>query len=191
MLLGPTHCLLLILFISHIQTTYIFSKDFFIGYKAAEFSIFASNKPFVQYRIESDYALGQKIRLVKQSTKEVIGRLKGEWSTAPHSLRFSILNTSSEQWNNGTIKRIPDRKPTRYIIKWDNSIFWMKSQINGTMAFENEDENVTLATFKRIRGSFTESKRYQLWIFSNVVPEPIFFLALAVEDAYRSVSRRG
>ena len=62
----------------------------------------------------------------------------------------------------------------------------MKNQMNGSTSFENEDERTLLASYPRSKPSITESNRYKLRLFSNTVPVPVFFLAIAVDDTHET-----
>lgn len=196
---GSVYLLFLVLLIDNSRESasptelrsYILSKDFWIGYKAGEFSIFNTKKPLIQYRIESNYALGQKIQLIKSSTREVIAKLKSIWSSNPLRTRFAIRHASSECWINGTLSRIATKPLRKYIIHWNNTIVVMTNVMNGSTLLENEEQDETLATFTAISTSILGSKNYLLRIFSDVLPDAVFFLAIAVEDAFRQPKARG
>ena len=99
--------------ISITDRVYLISKDFFTGYKGDEFSIYDSTKKHLQYCIESNYAIGQKIKIVDRSTKQIIAMLRNRGG---RQAIFSI-KTSSNQYVNGTIQEVSNMTDIHYIVQ--------------------------------------------------------------------------
>ncbi len=70
---------------------YVIEKDFFTGLKAGEFSIYDQSGRNLLYRLESRYAVAQRLELYAYPGKQLVASLRNSWS--PWS-KISIKNFS-------------------------------------------------------------------------------------------------
>ena len=164
--------------ISITDRVYLISKDFFTGYKGDEFSIYDSTKKHLLYRIESNYAIGQKIKIVNRSTKQIIAMLRNRNG---YQASFSI-KTSSNQYVNGTIEKVSNMTDIHYIVQWDKHKIFIGRQFKSPVTVFQYEANSSevLANFERLSDSYNFKKQYKLQILSNELPDTIYFLSVAV-----------
>jgi len=169
---------------SHTTATrrYFMKRDFFNGFKSAEFSIFDSSEKVLLYRIESYHVLGGSIELIDSLSKQVTGKLRSTVNIFSYEGNFQIFNSSSNQWINGKIERIFNVFNEKYLIKWNGySILMETKPLSLTTTFEYEYHSGILAEIKQRSLTILRSK-YDLKIYSDDLPHAIYFLAIAVKD---------
>ncbi len=83
---------------------YVIHKDFFADIKRREFNVFDQTEKNLQYFIEAKRNFGETIEIIASPSKQVVGKLKREVSFM-YKAKISILDSRSNQWINGTIKR--------------------------------------------------------------------------------------
>jgi hypothetical protein len=167
-------------------------KDFFNGFKLAEFSVFDSSEKHLLYRIESYYVVGGKIQLIDISSKQIIGKLTNSLNLLLYEGNFSIFNFSSHQWIDGNIQRIFNLINEKYLIKWNDKTIIMETKFGSlTTTFQYEFQNEILAKIQKRSIAFIWSNKYDLHLFSNQFPDAIYFLSIAVKDQNNRIRYKG
>lgn len=169
--------------------SYTIRKDFFSGFKAAEFSITDSTGKRLYYRIESGYSVLPSSKVIAHPSRQEIGRLQVRFQPLVFNGEFSILDPDTNQWSNGFIRQAFKVVNSVYNIEWNHH--QIKMETNGlslTTKFTN-DKGELLAQYKVRPASMFWAKKYDMTIYSKEIPAQLFFLALAAGE--RNIPRRG
>lgn len=160
--------------------TYVVIRDYFLLFKAPEYSIYNTSEKDLYYRIESNYDIQDNIKLVTYPSKQVIAKLRSKKRETPYEAKISICNTTDpKQWSHGMIIQHPQWFYTNYSIEWNGYHLSMISEIaSWTTDILDPSQNHPLARIERFW--LSRNFKYQLEISSNKVPESIYLLGLAV-----------
>ncbi|CAF1198111.1 unnamed protein product [Adineta steineri] len=170
--------------------SYLVKRVNFNVFKFSEFSIFRS-KHHLAYRIKSSYAFRRKLEIIDVSTNQVVCRLTNKISLTQSGADFTILNSTSDEWITGKILRKAGLNQ-KYHIKWDGNDILMKTKFNSlTTTFEHEYQSGILAKFKRPFFPLIFGVEFDLQIFSNDVPDIIYFIGLVMKDQDSSAGFKG
>ncbi|CAF0784786.1 unnamed protein product [Adineta ricciae] len=145
---------------------YFITKDFFNGYKDEEFSIYDSTRKQLQYRIESDFAFGLKLKVVNQSTKQITAMIRRLSKGGVSRANFAIIDSSLNQYINGTIEKVFNMTDKYYLIQWHKHRVFIGNQFKAPVRiFQYENSSEILAILETL---------------SNKLPDEIYFLAVGV-----------
>jgi hypothetical protein len=160
---------------------YVVRKDFFSNLKSGEFSVYDKSEKNLQFRIESEYSVMHNIKVIDQATKQEIGRLSSQVNLLQYTAEFSTLDTNTNKWINGVIRKNIQIVGTSYNIDWNNQRITMETEpISLTTKFFDSDKQLLAQYRTRVTSLIT--KKYDLQVFSNAYPEQIYFLALAARN---------
>lgn len=180
--------LLLIIAVEYIQSknvqrTYIVVRDRKIrDNRLSNYTIYDSLGKKELYRIKTISTDIDTMMLVNYPAKNMIGNLEGEWADEIFNVSFSIYSLKSYKWIDGTMKKVKKTFINKYSIEWDSKIVIMKDTfISRTMKFYDEKQNELFAEFKATSKWFGNFK-YTLTIYSDYIPDAIYFFALAISD---------
>ena len=166
---------------------YVIRRDLFNGFKAAEFTVYDTNENQIFYRLESDYGLGQRLRLVKQPSKAEVGRLTAKINLFLYEADISILNPKTNEWGVGSITQNFKFMGNSFDIIWRGRRIKVETKAFAfTTYFYDEDQQV-LAQSRR--SALVLRRKHDLKIFSDRYLKEIYFLGLAAYD--RLISARG
>jgi hypothetical protein len=159
--------------------TYVVERDYFLAFKAPEFSVYNKSEKHLYYRIESNYDLKHNIKVVTYPSKQVVAKLRSKSQGENYAAKISIRNMSSNQWSHGEIIQSKQWFYTDYSMKWNG---YNVSMINRIASLTTEIVDLSqgdrLARFHR--RWFSRSYKYDLELYSERLPESIYLLGLAV-----------
>jgi hypothetical protein len=166
---------------------YTIHRDFFNGFKAAEFSVFDTSEKNIHYRLESNYGVTQNVKVIAYPSKQEVGRLQAKITVVLYNGDISILNPRTNQWNNGLIEQNFKLLASSFNVNWNGHRITLETEaFELTSKFYDEDRQL-LAQF-RMRPFVLFKVKYYMKVFSNKYPEQLYLLALAAHDRVR-VSR--
>jgi hypothetical protein len=161
---------------------YVIVKDFFSTLKAGEFTVFDSSEKNIQYRIESDYAISQDVKVVAYPAKQEIGRLNSKISVLLYKADISILDPQTNQWINGQMEQHFKLLRKSYEINWNGQKINLEGEITSYKLNFKDTNGQLLAQFAVRPYSALWKTKYDMKIFSNNFPQQIYLLALAGHD---------
>lgn len=121
------------------------------------------------------------ILLVDYPAKNLVGNCEGEWAWDKVDVSFSIYSYSLSKWIDGKISKRVHLLRQKYSIEWDSKEVIMKSDLfSHAMSFYTGPQEIFLGQFKDTSSLFRNNAKYQLQIYSNYMPDQIYFFALAM-----------
>jgi hypothetical protein len=170
---------------------YFIQKDIFSGFKAAEFSVFDTSEKNIHYRLESNYGLTQKVKLIAYPSKQEVGRLRSK-ITLVYTAEISILDSQTNQWINGLIELdFQFFVINSFNINWNGHRITLKKDGDFSLTWKFYDKHQRVLGLIRRRPGPPLKVRYDLKIFSNKYPEQIYLLGLAALHEVTSARGRG
>ncbi|CAF4111011.1 unnamed protein product [Rotaria magnacalcarata] len=149
----------------------------------SRFSVLDSSEKQYLYRLKSSNDDSNLLLIISYPSKDVLGYVGNEWRNEILNVTFEIYNSTTNQWTNGTIKKLPNLFTEKYLIEWNSQNFMMKKKLFSIHhKFYDECENV-LAQFRmRFRWFNWTLIKYNLELFSDKLPEIIYFFLIAIVD---------
>jgi hypothetical protein len=98
---------------------YTIHRDFFNGFKAAEFSVFDTSEKNIHYRIESNYGVTHNVKVIAYPSKQEVGRLQAKITVVLYNADISILNPQTNQWNNGLVEQNFKLLASSFNVNWN------------------------------------------------------------------------
>ena len=166
----------------HIIQSYVIRKDVLNGIKAGEFSIFDTTQQHLYYRIESNYGLLPKIKLIAYPSKQIVARLEEKFKLFTYKANFSILDPQTDQWINGVIREKFRLAGTSLDIHWNGHHIVMKRKPFSWTSKVYDTDGELLAQFRTEPLSIFWSNKIDMKIFSSKYPKELYFLVLAARD---------
>ncbi|CAF1398017.1 unnamed protein product [Adineta steineri] len=164
------------------RRTYLVKKDLFSLLKFSQFSILVPENHLV-YRIKSYYTFGRKLEVIHVPTNQIVCRLQNKPSFIQKAINFTIHNSTSDEWIPGKIILTPSGFDSKFIIKWDGYSIAMTTKFGSlTTTFEYEYHSGILAKFKKRISSLVWRTKFDLQVFSNDLPDTIYFIGLAIKE---------
>ena len=169
---------------------YVIRRDIFSGLKAPEYTIYDASEKQVLYRLESDFGFTQGVRVLRQPSKEEVGRLKEKVNLFLFKADISVLNPHTNEWNKGSIAQSYKFMGNSFDINWQIHRIKVETKpFEYITNFYDEDQQVLAQIQRRIVFSF--SRKYILNIFSEKYPVQMYLLGLAVDDRLRLARLKG
>ena len=170
----------------NILRSYVVRKDRILpDFQLAKLSFYDSVDKSRLFSIETYESDIHSVQLFAQPSKKVLGALEGVWKQQILNATFSFLDVRSNQWKDGSIVRNAHLFAHKYTISANGKQILMKGKYSTTGVVELRDKKGKdlLAQFQpRIRHFNSLSLKYDLKVFSNKVPDMVYFFALAVMD---------
>ncbi|CAF2099614.1 unnamed protein product [Rotaria magnacalcarata] len=114
----------------------------------SRFSVLDSSEKQYLYRLKSSNDDSNLLLIISYPSKDVLGYVGNEWRNEILNVTFEIYNSTTNQWTNGTIKKLPNLFTEKYLIEWNSQNFMMKKKLFSIHhKFYDECENV-LAQFR-------------------------------------------
>jgi hypothetical protein len=153
-------------------------------YQLAEFSIFDSTEQQRQYRIKNYDSDIHAAVLYTYPLGQIVGLFEGEWAKEIQKAKISILNPRSNEWVDGSIAKKFHLLYSKYTISWNGtSIILKKKALSSYKELRDEQRGDLLAKFRSYSGWLTwPPAKYKLTVFSDKVPDAVYFFAVAVMD---------
>ena len=171
--------------------TYVIKRDIFTLFKAHGFSIYDGTETNLRYRVNSKYALSQTIEMLDQQSNQTIAKLNSVFFTLLYRANISILNPQMNQWIEGKIERLFTIFFDTYVIQWNGHKIIMETTWNPyVVRFSNQTKTgpIIAIVHQRLISSLW-LKTYDLKIFSDQLPTPVYIFALVACDYQKSKSK--
>ncbi|CAF2042674.1 unnamed protein product [Rotaria magnacalcarata] len=191
---------ILILVLVHIilaqtpERQYVIEEDFYQGFKAREFSIYDRTGKNLQYRLESYISFGQSIELVAYPSKKAVGKAYSSKKGGVYQGTLKIRNLETKKWLKGTIVQHYQLLGQHWTISWNETRLSMDSEpASLTTSFHdgNQSDHTCLAKFHMRVQSLIWVNQYDMHIYSNIIPDSIYLLSLAIRDYANQLRRVG
>lgn len=162
---------------------YVIRKDFFRFVKASEYTIYDRTGKKVLYRIESQFSLLHKIKLIAYPSKKEVGHLNAEIKFLYYQAQFSIVDSETNQRQDGSIVQDAKFLKDIHLIHWKGKNITMETKpFSVTTEFRDPMNGEFLAEFHLRPASIFWTRKYDMKIYSYAYPEQLYFLALSVCD---------
>jgi hypothetical protein len=161
---------------------YVIRRDFFVGLKAGEFSVYDKSEKQVYYRIESKYGVMQNVEILAYPSKQVVGRLQAKINLLLYKAEFSILDSQSNKWINGLIIQNFQWLGGSVSIDWNGQRITMETEAVSLTSKFRDTNGELLAQFRIRLGSMFWTNKYDMKIFSTKFPQELYLLLLAARD---------
>lgn len=163
---------------------YMIRRDLIVGFKAPEFSVSDKNGEHLLYRIESRITGLQKLDLIAYPSKEIVARLNNKVTLFLYEANFETLDPNTKQWISGTISQNLQILNHKSSIEWNGRRLSMEHNVASltTRFFDEQNSNQLLAEYKVSVASMFWATKYSMLIYTNELPEAIFFFGLAARD---------
>jgi hypothetical protein len=109
---------------------YVIRKDFFHGLKAGEFSIYDTTEQNLHYRIESDFALLQSVKIIAYPSKQEVGRIEAQLKPLLFKADIIILDPQANQWVKGLIQQNYKLLGSSFNIDWNGHRITMENEVD-------------------------------------------------------------
>ncbi len=194
-------CFFLLLFIFLIKfieskktlRTYVVKREAMIsGNPLSGYSVYDSKEKTILYRLKTVSTDIDSIMLVDHLTKNIVGNLEGEW-TDVFNVTLSTYDQNLNKWLDGNIKRTVVFLMEKLQIQWNGFRLVMKKRkFSRTRKFYDEQKNDFIAQFRRRARLFDSTPvKYDLKIYSNKIPDSIYFLILGMTDQREKLTADG
>lgn len=181
--------LLIIIFINKVESKKSIRKLLIVQDKEmdkngfSQFSILNSNGKEYLYRLKTSYDYHEQLLIITYPSQNLIGYLEGDWKNETLNVIFYIYDSINDQWLNGTIEKIQNLFMEKYLIKWNNESFLMKKKLLSiNYSFYDNNQNTLALYTKRFRWFNWSLVKYDLKIFIDLLPDPIYLFILAILD---------
>jgi hypothetical protein len=165
--------------------TYVVRRDVSaVGNPLPEYSVYDTSEKKLSYRLKIVSSDIDTIILVDHPNKNIVANLEGEWTDKIFNVSFSIYDSKLSKWTDGNIKRSKGLFFDKFPVVWNGIRLVMKKKpFSLTRQFYEQPANKLIAQF-RVRTSWTAVTRtkFDLKIFSDKVPDAIYFFMLAIVD---------
>ena len=150
--------------------------------RLSNYTIYDASEKNQLYRIKTVSTDIDTMIMVNYPAKNMVGNLEGEWAESIFNVTFSYYSTKSHKWVDGVMKKIHKTFHNRFSIEWDSKYVLMRDSFwSNMMKFYDKQEKTLLAKCQDYSEFFGKFK-YKITIYSDYLPNPIYFLALAIAD---------
>lgn len=161
------------------STDYVIKRDYFLGFKAPEYSVFNASEEHLYYRLESKYDFQHNVKLVEYPSKKTIGQVRSKKQGDAYEGKLSIRNSTTKEWSVGTIVQHSQWFTTNYSIDLNEyHLSLIKLVASSRTDLINRTNGFRLAQYHR--RWISRSFKYDMKIFSDDVPESIILLSFSV-----------
>jgi hypothetical protein len=159
--------------------------------RSGKFFIYDETRKQLEYCIESRAIPRDNFDVIAYPSKQIIGKLRAQWTWWDYLARFSMLDLNSNQWIDGNITSRGDSFVDKYYIEWTEGRILMKNPAKSANSYYIDlFESVTVATLKRYRRFMTTSE-YDLEVYSDKYPQALYLMGVAIWDSLHPRLRRG
>lgn len=177
---------------AEVNRTYLIKKDFISGLKGGEFTIYDHTGKARQYRMESKFGVTHDVQLFSLPSKKLIARLKAKVTAVMYKATITVLNSNTNQWNNGTIEQNFKLVGNKFTIVFNgNRILMEGTAASLNTEFHEQPLGNVLAKFRKRISSLFWRNKYDLQVSSNSYPDAIYFLGVAARDHSNLKIHRG
>lgn len=165
--------------------TYVAKKDMISGPKASQYSFYAgSTEKNITHRIESDFSVMQQISVITYPAMKTVAQLSAQQLGTWYEARIEIeaLRNGTKLWYTGLIKKHFTVVGKEYAISLaERQLMMKKGTLSSKLRIFDEKKRL-LCMFKKRRFVFSSQVIYDIHIYSNLFPDPLYFLCLAAYD---------
>lgn len=149
----------------------------------SQYSILNWNEKEYLYRLKTSYADDDEIILINYPDENQIGYLNGQWKNETVNTTFELFHFDENQWKNGSIEKIFNLFIEKYLIKWNDQLFYLKKILfSDRWKFVNSNGNEFAHFEMRFRWIPWSSVKYHLKISSENLPDQILFFVFLIQD---------
>jgi hypothetical protein len=161
---------------------YVIRQDFFAGYKAPEYTVYDTSEKHVYYRIESRYNLLHNVKVIAYPSKQEVARSEKKLKLFLYKAEFSIIDPRSNRRVSGLIKENFKLSSDFYTIEWNGKRVTMEQKFASFTCVFHDSDGELLAEIRLRPASVFWTKKFDMKIYSNKYPEPIYFLGMTARD---------
>lgn len=174
---------LLVLYHGHLlkrmTSCYIIRRDMFDVFKASEYSIYDTSETKLLYRIESEYSMFPKLKLIRYPQRRINGRLKSRFHFPFYKGDFSIIDTRKNRWIFGTMQRNFLLNQSSFDINWyGQRISLNLDTFSSTHKFKDSN-GILQAEYQMDYVSSFRAARYNLTIYTDTYLDGLYILGFA------------
>ncbi|CAF3305431.1 unnamed protein product [Rotaria sp. Silwood2] len=148
------------------------------------FRVFDSKEKTCLYRIRVSSSDVDSAILVDNFGKNIMANLEGIWIENLVNVTFSLYDSKLHKWTDGFIQRNAHMFSTDYTVQFNKQQLIAKlSNFSKNVKVYDKKSNELLAQFQsRARLLFWKPVKYDLKIYSNQVPNAIYFFLVLIMD---------
>ncbi|CAF0953698.1 unnamed protein product [Rotaria sordida] len=148
------------------------------------FRIFDSKEKTCLYRLRASSRDIDTVILVDNPTKNMVANLEGIWIDSTFNVTLSVYDYKLNKWIDGVIQRTSHFWANDYTVEYNNEQLIAKWKLFSTkIKVYHKKQNELLAQFRpRTRLLLWRPVKYDLKIYSNKVPDAIYFFLLLIFD---------
>lgn len=168
---------------------YVLIRDEELDQKGlSQYSVLNWNEKEYLYRLKTSYIDDDdEIIVINYPDENEMGYLHGQWKNETVNTTFELFDFNDNQWKNGSIEKIFNLFIEKYLIKWNNEEFYLKKKLfSNRWKFVNFNGKEFAHFEMRFRWFHWSLVKYQLKIFSELLPDPILFFSFLLQD-HRSI----
>lgn len=152
-------------------------------YGLSQFSVLDSTGKQYLYRLKVSDDDKNLLLIIGYPSQDTLGYVQNEWGSETLNATFEIYNSTMYESTNGTIKKNFNLFTQIYLIESNSENFVMKKKFFSFYhKFYDENQNI-LAQFRmRFRWLSWSLAKYNLEIFSNKLPDIVYFFLLVISD---------
>ena len=149
----------------------------------SQYSILNWNEKEYLYRLKTSYIDDDQIILINYPDENQIGYVNGQWKNETVNATFELFDFNENQWKNGSIEKVFNLFIEKYLIKWNDQLFYLKKKLfSNRWKFVNSNGNEFAQFQMRFRWFNWSLVKYQMKISSEILPDPILFFVFLIQD---------
>ncbi|UJR24702.1 hypothetical protein I4U23_006076 [Adineta vaga] len=169
---------------------YIVSHQYSSGLTQEEFSVYDPVENSLLCRFETmGYTYNRYSNLVSYPSLQPIGLIRDIWSPFLYQGYFNVLDDRLNQWMNGYVYQRYRPQGFRFAIEYGGHSYIMENRI-GSSITEIRDEKKPNYLLTRFHQTYidpiTGSLKYNVKVFTDDLPDPIYMMALYAYDSITS-----
>ena len=183
-------CLALLLFITidciqsqkALRTFIVHRESIFRNNRLSNYTIYDASEKTIVYRVKTIFTDIDTMMLIDYPAKNVIANVEGDWARGIFNVSLSIYSSKAQKWIDG-IMRTTAGFLNKYAIYWDGKeVIVMYKFLSNKKGFYDKDEKVKFGRFSVYSKWYQTAIKYKVEIYSNYVPDAIYFFSLAIAD---------
>jgi len=182
--------LLLIITIEYIQSkktllrTYTIHRDNIVkANELSAYTVYDSSGKNILYRLKPTSTDIDTVVVTDHPGKNMVANLEGEWIAKVFHVTFSIYDKKLNEWIDGIIKKDLKEIKDKYSVEWNSKYLNTKSKFfSSKMQVYNTQQKELVAEFGHRDWFNSGNIVFTLKIYSDQVPDIIYFFLLAIND---------
>ena len=151
--------------------------------RLSNYTIYDSKEKTIVYRVKTIFTDIDTMMLIDYPAKNVIANVEGDWAVGLFNASLSIYSSKAQKWIDGIMRPTPTTLWDKYSIYWDAKQVILRYKFFSTkMGFYDRKEKEKFAWFFQYSKWYRTAIKYKVEIYSNYMPDAIYFFALAIID---------